>query len=314
MNYYKDKTNKKNKSAFSLLEVSIVVIIISIAIAAVTSTKNIIDTSRIKAAQSATLSSPVASIKGVYLWVETTLKDSFLATEVIDGTEISQWNNINPFLTEEQENNFQAVSGLEKPKYIEHGIRSLPVVRFEGDGNSSHSSSDDRLQIKQNEAINSNFAIFVVFKTTVEHQIDAESMAIKGTSGQKYLFGAKLGARGYAGMGLSVGTNGIGVYEHTGGYMPSLAVHEGSKAAQFNVTLLEYRDKTPYLYINGKQADTEDSHQTSSKIPFAPFELGSGSYGDFTGDIGEIIIYDRNLKQSEKDDVTNYLMSKWGIK
>ena len=73
--------NSKNKKllAFSLIELSIVVLIIGILIAGVTQGSRLIRQSKIKTAQNQTTNSPVNSITGLNLWLETTLDDSVIS-------------------------------------------------------------------------------------------------------------------------------------------------------------------------------------------------------------------------------------------
>ena len=298
------------RSAFSLIELSIVLIVIGLVVSAVIGGKKLVSAARLQSAKLATQSSPVNSIEGLHFWTDSISEDSFDPDEVQDhnpiatDNKISSWKDINKAKSAIARDSFDQDSELLKPTYIKDGPNGLPVIRFDG--------SNDFMSISGTKHY-SNFAIFVVYKTTVTHGIDQEATGgIKGTSGQKYLFGAEHGQNsGGAGVGLSVGTNGISVYEHASGYMPPLAVYQGTAAAQFNVTLIEYIDNTPYIYINGNQV-----HQglQSNKNSYAPRQLGGGSYGNFAGDVAEIIIYSRSLSDDEKSDINSYLMNKWGIK
>lgn len=228
-----------------------------------------------------------------YLWVETTLEESFSASETIDSSSISIWNNV------VSGSSFSQSNSSKKPLYISDGINGLPVIRFDG---------SDQINTTRNNSVNTNFAIFVVFKadTTIR------SLGAGGVnSGQRFLFGAFHGGNdGDAGAGLSAGTNGVSIYEHAGGYMPAMAVYNGSAAAQFNITLVEYISKTPYLYIN---STLRDQGSTSIKKPIAPYQLGEGSYGQFTGDVAEILMYSGTLSESQKSQINQYLRDKWGI-
>jgi type II secretory pathway pseudopilin PulG len=74
-------TNSKNKKllAFSLIELSIVVLIIGILIAGITQGSRLIQQSKIKTAQNQTTNSPVNSIPDLNLWLETTLDGSVIS-------------------------------------------------------------------------------------------------------------------------------------------------------------------------------------------------------------------------------------------
>ncbi len=54
-----------------------------------------------------------------------------------------------------------------------------------------------------------------------------------------------------AGAGFGVGTNGVGVYEHTADYFPSLLVHAVPLIGWTHIAVV-YQDNTPSLWINGK--------------------------------------------------------------
>ena len=71
-----------------------------------------------------------------------------------------------------------------------------------------------------------------VWPTTI-HEIDAQRAdGTDGTDGQRYLIfpNHNSGPWGgnHAGAGISVGTNGVSVYEHDGNYMPALLVWQGN--------------------------------------------------------------------------------------
>lgn len=89
------------KKAFSLIELSIVVLIIGILVAGVTQSSRLIRKMSLATAQSLTRSSPVNSIKDIVGWWETCLDESFGGTQPEEdqngGTDgISTWYDLNP--------------------------------------------------------------------------------------------------------------------------------------------------------------------------------------------------------------------------
>jgi prepilin-type N-terminal cleavage/methylation domain-containing protein len=93
--------NKKCELGFSLIELSIVILVIGLLVIGITQGKRIISRSRISSAKSLTTSSPVASINNLVLWLETTSDKSFDNADKIDGGSgvngtIATWYNINP--------------------------------------------------------------------------------------------------------------------------------------------------------------------------------------------------------------------------
>ena len=85
-----------NNKAFSLIELSIVILIIGILVAGVTQSSRLIKAMKIQSAKSLTVSSPVPSFKNVTLWLESTLSESFDSAEAQDQLQISTWKDINP--------------------------------------------------------------------------------------------------------------------------------------------------------------------------------------------------------------------------
>ncbi len=90
----------KKKLAFSLIELSVVILIIGILIAGVTQGSRLIKQFKLSSASSLTRSSSISSIPNLTLWLETTLDGS--VTSVTNGTSpsnndaISNWNDLNP--------------------------------------------------------------------------------------------------------------------------------------------------------------------------------------------------------------------------
>lgn len=89
---------KKTKvaRAFSLMEVSIVIVVIGILVAGVNQGLGLFYKTKIKSAQALTKGSRVNNIKGLIVWYEPTLDESFISSETNNGSTISQWNDVNP--------------------------------------------------------------------------------------------------------------------------------------------------------------------------------------------------------------------------
>ncbi|EIJ79769.1 hypothetical protein MGA3_15506 [Bacillus methanolicus MGA3] len=69
--------------------------------------------------------------------------------------------------------------------------------------------------------------------------------------GKRYIIGPGYGEKAEdAGFGVSVGTNGVIVYEHSSAYLPALLVYPMSITDWKQIAVV-YRSKTPNLYVNG---------------------------------------------------------------
>ncbi|KUK77512.1 MAG: hypothetical protein XD93_0281 [candidate division WS6 bacterium 34_10] len=184
--------------------------------------------------------------------------------------------------------------------YVKNG-KVGSAVSFDG--------TDDKITVGTSGQSSNNFTVEAWFTTNVTHQIDTESTSgVAGTSGQRYLFGAynPVTPSTDAGMGVSVGTNGISVYEHGPSYMPPLAVYSGNVPRGWNHLAVVYENKTPYIYLNGELVKIGLTSTKTNVNP--PKEIGGGSYGYHSGMVDEVRISNRVRTSEEIMDV--YKMGK----
>lgn len=123
-------SNKNHKKAFSLIEISVVIVIIGILISGISSGIDLYSDFRITSARSLTLGSKVPRIDGLVAWWETTLEKSFDKNEAINGVKITNWYDANPLslnkITLTQSNS------ANKATFKANSINSLPAISFEG--------------------------------------------------------------------------------------------------------------------------------------------------------------------------------------
>jgi len=112
----------KTKSVFTLIELSIVLIIIGLTTVGIIGGKNLINSAKLSNARSFTLSSPVIAIENLALWLDASAKEGFINGEgEIDNTDITIWNDINHITTNKKD-----AQVVNSPKYRMFGINSLP--------------------------------------------------------------------------------------------------------------------------------------------------------------------------------------------
>ncbi len=86
--------------------------------------------SRLKSARALTSSSPVAGIKDLALWLETTSAESFLSSQAENGTQLTLWNDINPQVRNPF---FARKTASASAKYVENSpVGGLPAVYLDG--------------------------------------------------------------------------------------------------------------------------------------------------------------------------------------
>lgn len=297
------------KKAFSLIELSIVIIVVGILIAGVTYGSNLIDKANVKAARSLTQSSPVQSIHGLSLWLDATSSDAFTDANISDGDSIAKWQDTNPHRSDDNRLHVVQTNNSYKPKYIENGINDLPAVLFDG--------SNDNL-IKTNVPTESfmNYdegTIFIVIKdekqtvlagtplsfVNVTHTNSNHRRFLVHTptpSAQKVYFDF-----GYYG---STGSLSYDTTDSSFFHKPLLlsAVHRENNYSE--------------IRIDGAMESSRSS--ITATIPaHTDFKLTIGAYFNsdhlYKGLIGEIIVYDHALSNKDIVYVENYLLQKWGI-
>jgi hypothetical protein len=146
-------------------------------------------------------------------------------------------------------------------------------------------------------AISDTFSIALWARPRAERSSTPESSnSTVGVTGQRYaLFPHHLGGGGDAGVGLSIGTNGVSVLEHATDYLPALLVDD-CVLSGWNHIVVVYRNKQPTLYVNGVY---EKAGCQSTKVVRPAFDLGGSDYGWYDGTLSDIRVFDRALTDAE---------------
>ncbi len=289
MNY---KNNFNKKSGFSLLELSIVLIIISALMVAVIKGSDLISQAKLSAARQITANSPILKIDGLVLWLEPTLPNSFLDSEI--GGLISVWNDAsgaNPNTPA------QALQGTldNQPIYSSSAINGLPALKFDG--------SDDYIEASLSTAITSEqLEVFIVYKR----------IQIKAWSGTSALY--KNGSNDYdnvSSIALRDSTAVDSLLTERNGANSATSPHPGNNVAFIYSTKFDGTNNTPY--INGTAQSPVASAGNFGIDRVLVGARKNGSYNSFNGYVAEFIVFDRALSDQERQDVTQYLSDKYQI-
>jgi hypothetical protein len=168
-------------------------------------------------------------------------------------------------------------------------------------------------------ALANTFTMSAWVKATLPHEIDKESITgYPGVSGQRYLFGCTRALDAdVAGMGVSVGTNGISVYELRPGYMPALAVYSGNLGTGWNHIAVTYTNKQPSIYLNGVLVRTGLTSPRSSVL--SSIQVGGNkeylNYGLFPGLVSDVSVwnYARTQQQIQREMISGLEETKTGL-
>jgi hypothetical protein len=130
------------------------------------------------------------------------------------------------------------------------------------------------------------FTIEFWAKPTATRNLTTESNSgTAGTSGQRYAIypvqgeAASLGTN-HAGVGVSVGTNGISIFEHSSFYLPSPLVYQNTISDWTHIAIV-YNNKTPSLYVNGQFIKTgiKSNYIVHPSLQLGVNTGGSSNYG-----------------------------------
>lgn len=288
----------KVKKALSIIEMSIVLIVIGILVVGVISGQGLVNNFKIKAAQKLTLSSPIPSIKGILVWYETSLNDSLEIDH--ETSEVTKWYDNNPIAEPDKKINAYKTS-KELPKYVKNVINGLPVVEFKD-------SAKNILIDPDNDSLSflagHNYTIFVVEQRIVSGALSSdEGMFLDGSDTQTD-------------------------YNLQFGYGPS-SFMAGNQGRNWDVSINFSDALTPRLHILKFNEDTGKHYKMYSKegdyeeddSSFIGHYLRSyanpvigGNSGSTDLGLAEIVVFKRSLKKSEIESVKDYLLQKYQIK
>lgn len=287
----------KLKKAFSLIEISIVLMIIGILVVGVTQSSRLVGLSRLTVAKQLTQSSPVSSIRGLIGWFDSVSEKSFNTDDPDEGYRVMMWKDLNP--QEVLKNNLVAADLDTSPVYRYNCINLLPCVEFNG---------ARFLNNTINFSTATQASIFAVFRT---NSLLPSTQSII----------ASRGAREPDNISFVYGINSSPVdkvYYSTSG---------GDQINSFSSDkITPQREYLSYFVDDGfvvnhflnDQFSTSTSAVTGAKN-LGLFTVGAWDDGSFTqelfnGSISELIIFNRALKIEERKEVEKYLTKKWKIK
>ncbi|MFB5675124.1 LamG-like jellyroll fold domain-containing protein [Paenibacillus terreus] len=149
------------------------------------------------------------------------------------------------------------------------------------------------------EHIYNDFTYEFWVNPAAEHHIDLPSLSgTDGISGKRYVIAPGHGLHpGQAGIGVSVGTNGVSIYEHTYCHLPAVLVHPSPISGWTHIAVV-YSRRVPYLYINGKLVQVGGPSAIASVHASAAFG-GLSPYGFFIGGLDEVRLW--NVARTEQE-------------
>lgn len=295
---------QNSKLGFSLIEISVVVLIIGILVAAISTGTDMVKRSKIASAQNLTSNSSISAMKDLVLWFETSLPTSFVSG-LGEGEFVTVWRNHSPYYSI---GNASQSTEANQPVYVEHATNYIPAVRF--------IDADNFLTIDGANSLltDSNLNIFVV-----EDRDDSDVDDI----------------RNILSSNDDANDNGLDIYYDA---TDNIVVNVAGTSLTFDAPLgdsLHYvslddgglvvngetliRDDLNY-YLNKRLPEIGsmaaiDATAAVDRIPagnITNLTIGSSALSYF-GNISEILIFNRRLRKEELVDIFDYFQAKYKL-
>ncbi len=296
----------KNKQAFSIVELSIVVLILGIMLAGIINYNNFVLKASLVSARKITKSSTIIKIENLALWLDATAQNSFKSdnltntsflTDISDKQTIGWWQDVNLQKVYPARLNFTASNLANRPKYYVSAINHLPALYFDGNDflrienlSTSNIASENEITIFVVQNVkSSNLATFTINSSTQN----------AANSGERIMLNAYYNNNFYFDFGNYNSLDRVTKNYTSQSYLakPQLisAIKNGNNSS---------------FYINSKLEETQNTTSSLNTSLERYLEIGTS----FDGYIGEILIFNRALKARERMLIEQYLMKKWRIK
>ena len=274
-----------NHKAFSLIELSIVILIIGILVAGVTSSSRLVKRMKLITAQNLTSSSPISSIKDLQFWYESSFEKSFNDSEETENSFVTMWYDNNQTNTLKS-NMTTSTSTNNQPKYTESIMNGLPAIRFDG---------DDYFNFDSSLLVNNNFTIFVVERKTG-----------LGTNWIFHPIGQTCGLNEC----LVIGYRADNHFTFAFYYNDLEFVNNNLIGSKNRIhSMIFDRSLGKKYWLDGGISPDIFQNVTSSIITNKTTVIGNA----YLGYIAEFIVFNRVLKDEERQSIESYLSKKYAI-
>jgi hypothetical protein len=182
-----------------------------------------------------------------------------------------------------------------------HGQPSGPVAFGKGQRGSALSFSKELAAVPtaQPDDLTDTFTLALwVYPTAPRQPTAAHAAQIAGNQNQRYaIYPYNAGTPAKVCCGISVGTNGVGLFEHTNNYLPCVLAHDAAIKDWTHLAVV-YTKGQPTLYVNGAAVKT-GVQSLKSVIPGTCFGDPGHNYGPYLGRVDEPMLFSRALNERE---------------
>ena len=283
---------KNNKNAFTIIELSIVILVISVMVVGVVTGKSLIAKSRLANAKSLTRQSVVNDMgDDLIAWYETSLEGSFKESETkTDGSAITLWkdSNINAI-------NKNDATAVGSPTLVQNVFyNSIPGVRFTGSQYFTFNGS---------KFAKNSYTVFVVEQRS------------SGKNENYFIAGATNGTNQNLVLGYRSNSNVLQAHWENDFDVPTSLPNYSAQNPIPRIHTFLFNNSIGKQYtLNGKLTYTAaNPAQLAPLTSFNSARVGLYNGVYYVGDLAEIIMFKRSLKTEEVEAIESYLGSKYGI-
>ena len=300
----------KKQQAFTLLELTIILVITAIMTVGIFKGAGLVNSSKISVARSLTERSPVPKIDGLVVWYETSSLDSLLKSEASNNSTVTTWYDLNPASVALRANTLVARTGA--VKYVKNGINNVPSLQF-----SSKDGSATTLQLAAfSQGSTAQNTVFLVFKQQSRTYASYYARWILDSHSS-----SSISAIGYADNPEVDDVRAISATDTVAYSGPTNPPSFGDEKSY--IVAVYYDQAYTKAYVNDTNVVAGGGYfnATPGSNKITGLTIGSLRTGSidnitkvrFVGLISEIIIYNRVLNREERKDIFTYLSKKYSI-
>lgn len=285
---------KRNQKGFSLIEISVVILIIGILIAGISQASDMIDESNLKGARSASKGSRVSRTRDLVLWLDATADGTVLNSankQVADNENVAQWKDSNPNSTDGF--GLTGVAPQYAPQYNANKTSGLPSIYFSG---TSYLKLSNKFDYSAGE-----YTIYLIYQPSV---LSSSVIMEKRSTTQTGAYPYKLE--------LDFANSAYKLSDSNG----SISSDKKPSAGKTNLIRLS-RSASGVLTISVDDVSASGIASATSVVNSSELMIGAlngtTTANHINGRIGELIIFDRDLNPVEKSDIEKYLYKKWKL-
>lgn len=285
---------RKNRKGFSLIEISVVILIIGVLIAGISQASDMIDEAALKGARTASRGSRVPRVKDLVLWVDAVSDGGSLTAlnkQAVDGETVTQLKDFNP-------NSSAKLTLNGSSTFSSNKVGGLPGITLSG-------ASPNNFKLTERfDNSTGEYTIYLVY----------QPLALPASGAVGVILEKRNATSGVFPYRLEIDSGGFYRYSNSNNF----AVYGSKKASAGKINLIRISRSSTGAVALEVDSSTASGNSATSIRNTDELIIGAQNGTTITnyvnGRIGELIIYERDLVVSEETDIENYLYKKWKLK